>query len=139
MMNSPFYELSLPIYTGNILVTIHEEPWLALKTAGLPLSGFKRKQAAQCYAWVDQFDNDVFYNGKKIRWGMSINLSRIGGDESLMMDTLAHECYHLTNYIAEWFGLSKEAGDDEAPAYIHGFLVKEIWKFVQEAKSGALF
>lgn len=141
-MTKPFFPLDVPIYGGKILVVISDEPWADLKAAKVSTGGRKRKEAKLCYAWVEQLEKEpalIPGTTDKARWIVAITLKHGVPPkeipEDLMMDTIAHECYHLTNYLAAWYGLSVEAGLDEAPAYIHGYLMKNIWKFLVEAKN----
>jgi hypothetical protein len=145
-MNSPFFTLDIPIYGGKVLVCVADEPWVPLKAAKLSTGGRKRKEAALCYAWVDQIEKGFLIPGTedKARWIVGISLKAgnprvIELDNDVLLDTVAHECFHLTIYLSNWYGLATDIEHDEAAAYIHGYLVQNIWKFIGEAKANVLF
>lgn len=125
-MTKMIHEIEIPIYTGKAIVCIDNDPWTALKEAGLP-TGMKRKDAKHCLAWVYESPSDP--SRSKARWIVAIK-------PSADVNTVAHECYHLTNYIAAWYGIEGEAGEDEPAAYIHGWLMEQIWRLLGEQKNG---
>lgn len=125
-MTMTIKELDIPIYTGKVVVCISDDCWTELKTAGLPRGGFKKKEAALCLAWVEEAPTAFpTPNGSKARWIVAIK-------PTADLNTVAHECYHLTNYLAAWFGFEGKAGEDEAAAYIHGWLMEQIWGMIRE-------
>jgi hypothetical protein len=118
---SEFAVIEMPIYGGKILVCVAADPWVALRDAKLPRGGYRKKDSTTLEAWVEETKKpEIAPNGEKVRWIVALR-------DNCTLNTLAHECYHLTNFLAAWYGLTTDAGEDEAPAYIHGWLVDQVY------------
>ena len=48
-------------------------------------------------------------------------------DDRLTKGTIAHECYHCINFICFDKGIELQLNNDEAQAYLMGWLTDKIW------------
>ena len=66
------------------------------------------------------------------------NIITIGLRKGLdqFMPTVAHECYHALNQLYLWFGVRHDEENDEAAAYMLGWLVAETTRLWAEMTDG---
>jgi len=95
------------------------------KSFNIPIYGLK----VEMYKDFDKFSN-VFphiYDKEDVHGlvcGTGVYIGRVS------VNTLAHECLHLTLNIAEHVGLDKD--NQEALCYLHGWLFEKMYKFYKE-------
>ena len=54
-------------------------------------------------------------------------------EEAMNINTIAHECFHLTNIILDFHGVSSTQ-DDESHAILNGFLNQEVVNYLLKKK-----
>lgn len=53
--------------------------------------------------------------------------------EGLTHNTIAHECFHATNWVSSYFGINKDKSD-EAVAWLNGYIAELIYSCLKSWK-----
>lgn len=124
--------LRIPIYEGQIVVCHSANPLAELSRAGLPTGMEDHDETSHgARAWVAErpYDEDEERDVETIgRW---LVVFRPGAS----MNTIAHESLHLVNYLCSWFGLDNSEGNDEAAAYLMGWVFENLHEIVARAQA----
>ncbi len=49
-------------------------------------------------------------------------------DEAFAISTIAHEAFHVTNFISKRVGIKPNVNNDEAQAYLLSWIVEQVYK-----------
>lgn len=73
-------------------------------------------------------------NREKFHIFMFINVMKHEGVSDLI-DTVDHEVVHITNQILNNSGVDSDYNNDEAQAYLLGYISGRVWKFLLEKQT----
>jgi hypothetical protein len=105
--------LHVPIYDAVVWLVVSDEIHATRKSRSM-VKLFGEPPPAEV-DWAALCD----YNGRGI-FGIFV------GSESLTVDVIAHEVFHLTYRILEWASAGVDKGNHEAGALLHGYLMNLI-------------
>jgi hypothetical protein len=118
-----------PLFRGDIVVAMGDDPTAEMIRHGHLTEDDREPDEDSMLAWVLEhpYPRGVFTRKgeeKRARWLVGFRTDVPG--TGLTLNTIAHECFHLTFHIARYFNLHPITDDnrtEETYAYLHGELV----------------
>lgn len=55
-------------------------------------------------------------------------------DDSFAIGTIAHEAFHITNFIFKRIGIIPDVNNDEAQAYLLSWITEEVYNLFKKSK-----
>lgn len=116
-------KITVPIY-GNVLTFIFtDSPEEVTSRHGVPKEDVEGCDACTCFKQGGTDENPKTKLMVVLR-----------ADEELNVGILSHECVHATHYIMSCKGMHANLYDDEAEAYLHGWIMNQLYDFWEEGK-----
>lgn len=125
-----YYEknIEIPIFFGELRMIITDD----LKNAMIKNQDFAPELASE----FDTYQGLCYHgerNGEKVYW-IAVALDR------LKASVISHECNHCALMIFHHIGQpGPDYENDEAFCYLHGWLVRQFFKFIEENKLKSKF
>lgn len=110
-------EINLPLYPGVFVIILSDETEKVNKL-------FPKFKSDILYAHTMYTE----WKGKK---GFIVLLNMWNEEEIVTPGTIAHEALHATNFICDSVGILEDYNNDEAQAYLLGWLVDKIDEFIK--------
>jgi hypothetical protein len=83
----------------------------------------RQRRSAIFGEYNEEFSALHFHNGLG-------NACLIFPEKNMGIVDVAHECYHAVRAMMEWASIT----DEETPAYVMGYLMKQVFNFVKNRK-----
>ena len=120
MAKADAYRIDIPIYDLSVYVYIGETIKKSAKALNKAFPGMDLKLGNDINAYAIKAEHDQ--TGDAL---FAILLKR-APLTTTSIATITHEAYHITNYLTEYIGIKQDFGNDEAQAYMLGFIVEQI-------------
>ncbi|MEA1999654.1 MAG: hypothetical protein U9N61_10100 [Euryarchaeota archaeon] len=108
----------IPIYGGSFVIILTN----SLKKLRKRIPDFDR-EVVFAHSWVVPCD-DVYSHVAIFNFD--------NGEDKINHGTIAHEASHVANHIADIIGIVPDFDNDEATAYLIGYITNRIYSFVDE-------
>jgi hypothetical protein len=118
-----FKEIPCTPYTVELWVLITDSPSFECARLNQRHKGLNLKWPEGAAAWTE----DVIYNN----YALAVVFD---GREKYEVDTITHEVIHVKNIIMNFAGIKHDYSNDEAEAYLSGWIAGEIHKAWMEYK-----
>ena len=79
------------------------------------------------YANVDRFEFSGYTEAEGRHHLVLLN-KKFLTDEPFTISTIAHEAFHITNFIMKRVGIHPDVNNDEAQAYLLSWIVEQVYK-----------
>ena len=102
-------KIKIPIYFGKLVIIFTDN----LETIGK----YNRSEIKNDLydAFASEYKDEYVIAIKNVKWSV-----------------MSHEAVHIVNYIFRAVGINLDLNNDEAQAYLHGWIVNEIDKFLKQ-------
>lgn len=117
-------EKAIPIYRGKLVIILTNDKKKLLKE----VSSFPD---VELYA-------HALLAKRKTNGGYIVVLNFDNANRKIYNGTIAHEAYHIVNYIAKTNGIDLDIDNDEALSYLIEWVTDEIYKFMKIKKLKAV-
>jgi len=80
------------------------------------------------YANVDKFEFAGYAEAEGKHHLILLNKKHLRYDQPFAISTIAHEAFHITNFVMKRVGIKPDVNNDEAQAYLLSWIVEEVYK-----------
>lgn len=112
-----YKRVSIPLYHQTLHIAICDD---AEKEIGEVRKKF--------YADVDKFEFSGYSQAEGKHHLILLNKKYLMYDEPFAISTIAHEAFHITNFVMKRVGIKPDVNNDEAQAYLLSWIVEEVYK-----------
>ena len=109
--------VKVPLYNGNLLVIL--------------TNSTKKLESILNHGKEELFAHSYFHGYRK-RQSFTVVLNFDNKHSKLTHGVISHEALHISNFIFSERGIIPDFDNDEAQAYLLGWVVDEIYKFMKK-------
>jgi len=116
-----YKRISMPIYQQTLHIAICEDVEKEILEV--------RKKF---YANVDNFEFSGYAEAQDKHHLILLNKKYLRYDQPFAVSTIAHEAFHITNFVMKRVGIKPDVNNDEAQAYLLSWIIEEVYKFYKK-------